>query len=530
MNFVYPIIAFIMFAILQYNLLLAQTPKGEAQNPPSKRESLPKTKENVTKNRLCPECSRIYPGDIGFCSIDGKELVEFNEADLICPTCTEKANPGEKFCKKDGTQLISKSSADKKTSIPDKKVEINLPPDATPEEKTKAAMYHLMEGNRLREELNDYEGALEEYKKAEKINPELPSLHFQMGGIYWKLGNQREALAHLDKCKTLLEAQPPETKSDENYQKRLQDVKVYINKLEKGLKPSEKSQRKELTLAERDERMKKALAENRGKWSEMIVIPAGKFIMGTTEDEFIPEETPQHEVYLDSYYIDKYEVTNALYWEFLQSIKSTGDHSKCFPSEPKNKDHTPGTPHTGWDYPYYDYPDYPVTRVDWYDAYAYAAWAGKRLPTEAEWEKAARGADGRRFPWGNVWDAKRSNVGPDAPLSVGSFEYGASLYGCMDLIGSVSEWCNDWYHPEYYRTSPSINPKGPETSTGTRVIKGASLFAPYAYKMRCAVRIFGKTEDRNKSIGFRCAKDHKSETGKTVKDASKQADNGKEVR
>jgi formylglycine-generating enzyme required for sulfatase activity len=122
--------------------------------------------------------------------------------------------------------------------------------------------------------------------------------------------------------------------------------------------------------------------------------------MGTTEDEFIPEETPQHEVYLDSYYIDKYEVTNALYWEFLQSIKSTGDHSKCFPSEPKNKDHTPGTPHTGWDYPYYEYPDYPVTRVDWYDAYAYAAWAGNVCPLRLNGRRPPEdltGADGAMY-------------------------------------------------------------------------------------------------------------------------------------
>lgn len=529
MNFAYRIILFIMFTLFQHNLLLAKAVINEVQNPPQKNEPLPKTSENITKNMLCPECSRIYPGDISYCSIDGKELVEFNGEELVCPTCREKANPGDKFCKKDGSQLIPKSSTYRKASVPDKKVGINLPPNATQEEKTKAAMYHLMEGTRLREELNDFEGALEEYKKAETLNPDLPSLHFQMGGIYWKLGNQREALAHLDKCKTLLDAQPPESKSDENYQKTLQDVKVYINKLEKGLRPSEKSQRKELTLSERDERMKKALVENRGKWSEMIVIPAGKFIMGSPQDEFIPEETPQHEVYLDTYSIDKYEVTNAQYWEFLQYIKSTGDHSKCFPGEPKNKDHTPGTPHTGWDYPYYEYPDYPVTRVDWYDGYAYAAWAGKRLPTEAEWEKAARGTDGRRFPWGNVWDARRSNVGPDAPLSVGSFEFGASLYGCMDLIGSVSEWCSDWYHPDYYQTSSSVNPKGPESSTGMRVIKGASLFAPYAYKMRCAVRIFGKPEDRNKSIGFRCAKDYTTETGKTVKETSKPEDKSKEV-
>lgn len=514
----------VLFPIIYFKLLHAESTKQETQNLSPKRESLSKTKENILKNKLCPECGRIYPGDVNFCSIEGKELVDFTEEELICPTCKQKSNPGEKFCKKDGTQLVSPSLPDKKTSVPDKKIEIKLPPNATQEDKTKAAMYYILEGNRLREELNDFEGALGEYKKAEKINPELPAIHFQMGGIYWKLGKHREALAHLDKCKTLLEAQPPEAKAEENYKKTLQDVKVYINKLEKGLKPSEKTQRKELTMSERDERMKKALLENNEKWSEMVLIPAGKFIMGTPEDEFIPEETPQHEVYLNSYFIDKYEVTNAQYWAFLQSIKSTGDHSKCFPGEPRNKDHTPGTPHTGWDYPYYDYPDYPVTRVDWYDAYAYAAWAGKRLPTEAEWEKAARGTDGRRFPWGNVWDAKRSNVGPDAPLSVGSFEYGASVYGCLDLIGSVSEWCNDWYHPEYYHTSPSINPKGPETSTGMRIIKGASLFAPYAYKMRCAVRIFGKPDDRNKSIGFRCAKDHTAETGKTVKEASKPKD------
>lgn len=529
MKFVYLLILFVLLTVPQYTILLAETIDQERQNLAPKKDSSLSMQEDVLKNKLCPECNRIYPGDVSFCSVDGKQLVEFTEEDFICPTCKEKANPDEKFCKNDGTQLVSKSSADKKTTIPDKKVDIILPPDATPEEKMKAAMYHIMEGNRLREELNDFDGALEEYKKAEKINPELPATHFQMGGIYWKLGKQREALTHLDKCKTLLEAQPPDAKSDENYKKTLQEVKVYINQLEKGLKPSEKSQRKELTLAERDERMKKALLENRGKWSEMVLIPAGKFIMGTTEDEFIPEETPQHEVYLDSYFIDKYEVTNAQYWEFLQSIKSTGDHSKCFPGEPKNKDHTPGTPHTGWDYPYYDYPDYPITRVDWYDAYAYAAWAGKRLPTEAEWEKAARGTDGRRFPWGNVWDAKRSNVGPDAPLSVGSFEFGASLYGCLDLIGSISEWCNDWYHPEYYHTSPSINPQGPETGTGMRVIKGASLFAPYAYKMRCAVRIFGKPEDRNKSIGFRCAKDHTPETAGTVKEVNKPEDKGKAV-
>jgi len=524
---VYSFTLFSLFIALFSNAIPVKEVKSESRNVPQERDSLANTRETLTRNKLCPECTRIYPGDINFCSVDGKQLIDFKEEDLICPTCNEKASTGEKFCKNDGTQLVLKTSIDKKVSPPDKKVEINIPADAPPEEKTKAVVYHLLEGNRLCEELNDFESALEEYKKANALNPELPAIHFRMGGAYWKLGNTKEALASLDKCKILLEAQPPETKENRNYQKSLEDVKVYINQLEKGLAQTEKQQRVASSLTARDEKMKQALAENREKWDKPILIPAGKFIMGTASDEFIPEETPQHEVYLNAYYIDKYEVTNAQYWEFLQYMKSTDDHSKCYPGEPKGKDHKPGLPHTRWEYPYYDFPDYPVNRVDWYDAYAYAAWAGKRLPTEAEWEKAARGTDGRRFPWGNVWDTKRCNVGPNAPLSVGSFEFGKSLYGCMDSIGSVSEWCNDWYHPEYYQNSPSVNPKGPETSTGLRIIKGGSLFAPYAHKMRCAVRIFGKPEDRNKSIGFRCAKDAKPETETPVKEASKPEEKGK---
>ena len=502
-----------------HGLTTAKDIKKETRSNSSvKTEPSLEMKENTIKNKLCPECNRIYPGDINFCSKDGKQLVEYIETDLICPKCNEKASPGEKFCKKDGTPLINLS-----------REESYAPQTGTatlsPEDRAKTAMVHYLEGNRLREEVNDLESALKEYKKAEMLNLALPALYFHMGGAYWKLRKPKEALVYLDKCKKMLEAQPQEMKSDVGYQKAMEDVSVYINKLEKGLGEAEKKQRKEAALADRDAKMKKSLEENRGKWNQMVLVPAGKFLMGSGEEDFIPEETPQHEVYMDAYYIDKHEVTNAQYWEFLQHIKNTEDHSKCHPGEPKGKDHTPGTLHTGWDYPYYDYPDYPVSRVDWYDAYAYAAWAGKRLPTEAEWEKASRGTDGRRYPWGNVWDAKRCNVGENSPLSVGSFEASKTVFGCLDMIGSVSEWCNDWYHPEYYHNSPSINPKGPETSTGVRIIKGGSLFAPYAYKMRCAVRIFGKPEERNKSIGFRCAKDYKPNADKTVKEDDKKEEN-----
>ena len=136
--------------------------------------------------------------------------------------------------------------------------------------------------------------------------------------------------------------------------------------------------------------MKTALVENREKWNEMILILAGKFTMGTTEDEFIPEETPLHEVHLDAYYIDKYEVTNAQYWEFLQDIKNYRlTTASAFQENQKEKTIHRHTSH--WlGLSCFDFPDYPVSRVDWFDAYAYAGWAGKRLPTEAEWGESCQ--------------------------------------------------------------------------------------------------------------------------------------------
>ncbi|MDR4507356.1 MAG: SUMF1/EgtB/PvdO family nonheme iron enzyme [Candidatus Brocadiaceae bacterium] len=504
--FIFPMTIITFF----FNGLLAEENNDKGINNFSEKKFV-EGEGNSIKNKRCPECERIYPGDINFCSIDGAQLIEYTYEKLMCPTCKETAEQGEKFCKNDGTLLVQ--------ILPEDDTLQEIPQETITIEQINEALSHIKEGNRLRGmgKDSDLEKALTEYKKAAKLNPYNPTPHFQMGGIYWKLGKKNMALAHLDKCRNLLEAQPPEVKQERIFQKTLEDVLVYIYNLEKGMPTELLNQRRKLSMKARDERMKKALEENREKWNEMVLVPAGKFPMGAAPGEFIPEETPQHIVYLDAYYIDKYEVTNAQYWEFLQYMKETGDHSKCYPGEPKEKDHTPGTPHTGWEYSYFDFPDYPVSRIDWYDAYAYAAWAGKRLPTEAEWEKAARGPDGRRFPWGNVWDPQRCNVGKDASLSVGSFPQGKSVYGCLDIVGSLSEWANDWYHPQYYQKSPSVNPKGPDYSTGSRIVKGGSLYAPYAHKMRCSVRIFAKPEDRNKSIGFRCAKDMESKAETTEK-------------
>jgi formylglycine-generating enzyme required for sulfatase activity/predicted RNA-binding Zn-ribbon protein involved in translation (DUF1610 family) len=446
----------------------------------------------LVKAKRCPECGQIYTEETGFCGKDGKGLVEV-EVELVCPDCGEKGQSGEKFCRQHGKQLIPQLPVGLET----------VPKDLTEEQAKELTRKFIEKGDKLREEAQ-YEEALEEYKKAEKVYPDLPNLQYSLGGVYWQLGNKKEALKHLDKCLSLMPANHKERETVERYISTLEGAEI-------GLKPWEKEKRLQEREEDRARIMREALEKHRSRWTEMIPIPAGNFTMGADPYELInqnarEEETPQRDVYLDAYYIDKYEVTNALYWEFLEYLKKTGDHSKCYPGEPKDKDHTPEK----WNEDrYFDHPDYPVVRVDWYDAYAFAGWAGKRLPTEAEWEKASRGTDGRRFPWGDVFSATRVNWGAGGSLSVGSYESGNSVYGCHDMAGGVLEWCNDWFDRHYYKRAPNTNPQGPETPTGQRVMRGGSLFANSAYLLRCSKRSMGRPDERNKAVGLRCAADAK---------------------
>ncbi|HHT9153461.1 MAG TPA: SUMF1/EgtB/PvdO family nonheme iron enzyme [Candidatus Hypogeohydataceae bacterium YC40] len=446
----------------------------------------------LVRAKKCPECGQIYIEDIGFCGKDGKELTDVDVV-MVCPDCGEKGQPGKKFCRRDGKELIPQ--------LPE--VTEVIPEGLTEEQAKELAKKFMEKGDKLRENAQ-FEEALEEYKKAERAYPNLPNLQYDMGGMYWQLGNKKEALKHLDKCLSLI---PPNHKERES----IEQYVAMLEKAEIGMKPWEKEKRSQEREEERAKTMKEALEKNRAKWTEMVFIPAGDFSMGAEPYEVISEnareeETPKRDVYLDAYYTDKYEVTNALYWEFLDYIKKTGDHSKCCPEEPKNKDHAP---EKWYEDRYFDHPDYPVIRVDWYDAYAFAAWAGKRLPTEAEWEKAARGTDGRRFPWGDVFSASRVNWGASGPLSVGSYEAGKSVYGCNDMAGGVMEWCSDWFDRKYYARAPVNNPKGPETPTSVRSMRGGSLFANSVYLLRCSKRSFGRPDERNKAVGFRCASDAK---------------------
>ena len=236
----------------------------------------------------------------------------------------------------------------------------------------------------------------------------------------------------------------------------------------------------------------------------MALISAGEFEMGDAFSEGESWELPVHTVYLDAFYMDKYEVTNAQYQKFMDA---TGHRA------PRH-----------WNDPDHNALDQPVVGVTWDDAAAYAEWAGKRLPTEAEWEKAARGGlIGKRYPWGDeapdAGDIYRANYNPadneksgdyDAgKRAADGYEYNAPVgsfapngYGLYDMAGNVWEWCADWYDSSYYATSPFNNPLGPDYGTN-RVMRGGSWLNGL-YSLRVATRTSDPPTHTSHSLGFRC--------------------------
>jgi iron(II)-dependent oxidoreductase len=224
----------------------------------------------------------------------------------------------------------------------------------------------------------------------------------------------------------------------------------------------------------------------------MVLIPAGEFTMGrtrlTSDDKttmrpaVLLDDRPDHKVWLDSYWIDKTEVTHGQYAKFLEA---TGRR------KPYHWAQRPAD-------------DYPIYNVDWEDARGYCEWAGKRLPTEAEWERAARGGrEGMSYPWGDKPDAKQAlyNV-QTGPEPVG--KYPPNGFGIFDMTGSVSEWTADWFEREYYQRSPAKNPPGPASGI-YKVIRGGA-WSDSPARITTFFRNWVRPNQRTPNLGFRCVR------------------------
>jgi len=257
----------------------------------------------------------------------------------------------------------------------------------------------------------------------------------------------------------------------------------------------------------------------------MVFVPGGDFTMGSDGGSYA-NERPLHTVFLESYWIDQTEVTNAMFGAFAAQTGYQTDAERAGSSygfDP-NTGKTEQTQGADWEHPrgpdssLSDLDEHPVVHVSWNDARAYCEWAGRRLLTEAEWEKAARGTDGRTFPWGNDFDGTRLNSadvnlgagrgnssfddGFQLTSPVGSYPQSASPYGALDMVGNVWEWVNDWVDEAYYRSSPPANPGGPDSGE-YRVLRGGSWHDPEDGN-RAAYRGWASLQDTDITLGFRC--------------------------
>jgi formylglycine-generating enzyme required for sulfatase activity len=271
-----------------------------------------------------------------------------------------------------------------------------------------------------------------------------------------------------------------------------------------------------------------------------VLVPAGSFDMGSADGE--ADEKPVHRVQVKSFYLDKFEVTNGQYRTFLTAVQNGATvplHEDC----PKAKDQRPSPPKINeitYKFPsdYFSnskYDKHPVVGIDWYDAYSYAAWAGRRLPSEAEWEYAARSVENRRFPWGSDSPMKpkaRANYYTPRPLQrgrrnqdrfdkfrpatildhvdgfpfiapVGSFPHGEARCGALDMAGNVWEWTGSQYYP--------YGKKIPESTQILRVLRGGAWDSPSSFLFRASNRVSCKALVRRCSIGFRTARNLKAD-------------------
>ena len=258
----------------------------------------------------------------------------------------------------------------------------------------------------------------------------------------------------------------------------------------KDTKPTEKT-RPNGSLVSKPTALSHPQATLTGKdGAPMVLVPAGEFTMGSEQGD--ADEQPVHRVFLDSFYLDMFEVTNGRFAKFVAAIQS----------EPP------------WGFADQETPvvhaEQPVRWVTWLEATGYCLWAGKRLPTEAEWEKAARGTDGRVYPWGNDPPTAAQAIfglkeGAETVSPIGNRDLGRSPYGVHDLAGNLYEWVADWYDEDFYTTNPTINPRGPAEGAAKGQRGGSYTNQPY--RLRATFRTKSDPTDNAPHVGFRCAQD-----------------------
>ena len=229
----------------------------------------------------------------------------------------------------------------------------------------------------------------------------------------------------------------------------------------------------------------------------MVFIPGGEFLRGRSHalpddglkwfPTLLKDDRPVRGIFVDHFYLDRREVTNR---DFAAFVEATGRAAPYY--------------WPGGELPA-DKVDHPVVNVNWGDAAAYCRWAGKRLPTEAEWERACRGpAEGAVYPWGDR-DPTKEDVRFDVITGPGQVcRFSESYFGLCDIAGNVWEWCADWYEKDYYERAPDRNPPGPENGL-YRVLRGGS-WADLPKYLTCAYRSFARPAERSPNVGFRCAK------------------------
>jgi formylglycine-generating enzyme required for sulfatase activity len=226
---------------------------------------------------------------------------------------------------------------------------------------------------------------------------------------------------------------------------------------------------------------------------EMVQIPEGPFIMGSQDGD--PDEAPEHQLFLKGFFLDRKEVTQEEYLRFAKMTKRQTPRIEVFEDDQSKLLK----------------PEFAAMSVSWDDALAYCRWAGKRLPTEAEWEKAGRGEGKRKYPWGDKFVTNGANVdgsedGYKYLAPPGSFDAGRSPYGLYDMTGNVAEWVNDTYDESYYKKSPYRDPKGPEVASDLRVVRGGS-WRETEHNSRLSKRFAAKHWRTDITIGIRCASD-----------------------